>query len=167
MEAQRAIIYLVGFMGSGKTSVGKRLAELLRRQFVDLDQRIEAREGLSIPAIFEESGESHFRRVESRELLRVSQEESVVVALGGGTFCDPSNQEVVRRSGTSIWLDTPLDTLVPRCSSDESRPLFKDRRQMEALLAQRRPFYERADIHVSTGQLTVEEIAAHILSQLN
>src|SRR5436190_21025868 len=106
-------IYLVGFMGAGKTSVGQRLAELLGWSFVDVDQKIEEREGTPIREIFLRAGEPYFRRVESVELHSLSAARNLVVALGGGAFCGLENQRVAQRSGTRVGLDAPLATLLP------------------------------------------------------
>ena len=158
------IVYLVGFMGAGKTSVGARLAELLGWSFVDLDQRIEQREGEPIRDLFRRKGEPYFRRIEREELLRASTETETVVALGGGAFCSPENQQIVHGTGASIWLDAPLDVLFARCGDDESRPLFTTRPEMQQLLDQRRPFYAQAGLHIEVAGLTVDEISHRILN---
>ncbi len=161
-----SIIYLVGFMGAGKTSVGQRLAELMGWNFVDVDQKIEEREGTSIRELFLRAGEPYFRRVESEELQRLSVGKNLVVALGGGAFCSPENQRVVRRTGTSVWLDAPMEILFSRCKGDGSRPLFTTRTAMKDLLRGRRPFYAKADLRVKVGRLSVDQIADRILVHL-
>src|SRR5512136_2261829 len=108
-------IYLVGFMGSGKTSVGRRLAELLGWTFVDLDEEIEKRAGQSIPEIFRLRGEKHFRSLEREELERECRGSNTVIALGGGTFCSTENRETITRTGISVWLDAPIELLSARC----------------------------------------------------
>jgi shikimate kinase len=155
-------IYLVGFMGAGKTSVGMRLAEILNWRFIDLDREIENREDRPIRESFRAEGESYFRQLERAELARVSGLEGAVVALGGGAFVDARNRETVRTSGISVWLDAPMDILYPRCAGDPLRPLVAAQKEMETLLAQRRPFYEQAAVRIEVDSLTVDEIAHKI-----
>jgi shikimate kinase len=161
-----AIIYLVGFMGSGKSSVGRRLAELLGWEFVDLDDEIERREGRPIREIFACLGEPHFRAVEREELARVSRMSRRVVALGGGAFCNQENASIVEKTGTSVWLDAPLDRLVERCSGSDLRPLFTSLPEAALLLDRRRPFYARAAVRIDVGELSIEEAASEILARV-
>lgn len=163
---EKSIVYLVGFMGSGKTSVGQRLAELLGWKFIDLDQEIETREGGSIRELFRREGERYFRSLECEELRRVSAVQRTVVALGGGAFCSEQNQRIVRATGRSIWLDAPIDFLYARCSGDSSRPLFSTLHEMEQLLDRRRPFYEKATLRLVVSERSVDEIARLILEKL-
>jgi shikimate kinase len=160
-----ALIYLVGFMGAGKSTVGRRLAERLGWSFVDLDIAIEARAGEPIRELFRRAGELHFRRLESEELRRVSGGARIVVALGGGAFCLPENEATVRATGTSVYLDAPAGVLYARCDGDDARPLFSDRAGMEELLDRRRPLYERADFRVDAS-CPVEEVVDQILGAL-
>jgi shikimate kinase len=162
----RVIVYLVGFMGAGKTTVGERLAELLRWSFVDLDRRIEQREGEAIRDLFRRKGEPYFRRVEREELRRASTGSRTVVALGGGAFCSSENQQIVHATGASIWLDAPLEMLFARCGDDQTRPLFTTREEMQQLLDQRRPFYAQAGLHIEVAGLTVDEISHRIHNHL-
>jgi shikimate kinase len=159
-------IYLVGFMGAGKTSVGMRLAELLRRDFVDLDRKIEEREGRSIREMFSVNGEAYFRALEQKELQRVAQMNGIVIALGGGAFMDIKNRETIASSGTSVWLDASMDTLYPRCAGDPSRPLMTSRAEMELLLDRRRPYYQQATLRVAVDGRSVDDIAHRILRGL-
>ena len=163
---KRGNIYLVGFMGAGKTSVGMRLAELLRWDFVDLDQRIEEREGRSIREIFSVEGEAYFRDREREELARAALKRQIVVALGGGAFVDDRNRETIALSGTSIWLDATMDTLYPRCADDPSRPLVAARGEMEQLLERRRPYYEQAALRIEVDGRTVDDLARSIVRRL-
>ncbi len=160
------MVYLVGFMGAGKTCVGMRLAHMTGYAFVDLDCEIEARAGQRVRHIFSRHGEPHFRRLENEELGRVSALRRQVIALGGGAFCSPANREIVRRTGTSVWLDAPLHTLLSRVGQDEARPLLASRPQMEKLLESRRPLYAEADIRVDVSDRTVDEIARCIIDRL-
>jgi shikimate kinase len=162
----RSIIYLVGFMGAGKTSVGRRVSEMLGWSFVDLDQKIEETAGESIRELFRREGEAYFRGLEGTELQRVSRQERTVVALGGGAFCSAENQRVIQTTGASVWLDAPIDLLFSRCSGDSTRPLFTNRQEMEELLERRRPHYEKANLHLKVAGLSVEEIAQKVVADL-
>jgi len=151
-------------MGTGKSSVALRLAEKLGWAFCDLDTEIERAAGETVSEIFRNRGEAHFRRLESEELRRISASPGTVVALGGGAFCSEENRRVTAVTGTSVWLDAPLEIVMARCEAESSRPLFGDRLAMAALLQSRRPAYELADVRIEVEGLTVEEIADRILS---
>jgi shikimate kinase len=159
-------IYLVGFMGVGKTSVGQRLAQLLGWTFIDLDTGIEEREGVPIREIFNRRGEPYFRDIERAELVEVSRRENAVVALGGGGFCTDENQSIVKSTGISVWLDVPMELLHARCAGDAKRPLFTTREEMESLYRRRLPHYQKADIHIDIGNLTVDAAAEEIRQRL-
>ncbi len=159
-------LYLVGFMGTGKSSVGTCLAERLGWAFCDLDSEIERVAGETISEIFRNRGEAHFRRLESEELRRVSSRSGKVVALGGGAFCSEENRRLTAETGTSVWLDAPLEIIMARCAGDKTRPLFGDRHQMAALLESRRPAYRLADLRIEIEGLEIEEIADRIVAFL-
>jgi shikimate kinase len=164
-------IFLVGFMGSGKTSVGRALAELLGWDFVDLDDRIVAREGHSVGEIFAQSGESTFRRAEAvalREIIaHLNQRDGVIVALGGGAFVQADNSDLLAKAGQPvIFLDAPVEELWRRCEENVERPLRRDRQQFRALYETRRPHYLKASVYMDTHQQRVETIAANIASHL-
>ncbi len=158
-------VFLVGFMASGKSTVGRELARRLGWDFVDLDERIEAREGQTVPEIFRDSGEQGFRQAEGRALLDLTEslKRDTVVALGGGTFAQPGNFEVLR-PWHSIFLDAPLDELWRRSREDTTeRPLRKDdRADFEALYWQRRPSYTQATVRVVTSGKDPVTICAEI-----
>jgi shikimate kinase len=160
------IVYLVGFMGAGKTSVGQRLAQLLGWSFIDLDTGIEEREGVPVREIFSRRGEPYFRDIERAELVKVSRRENAVVALGGGAFCADENQSIVRSTGISVWLDVPMGLLHARCAGDARRPLFTTQEEMEALYRHRLPYYQKADIHIDLGNLTADAAAEEIRQRL-
>lgn len=147
-------VFLVGFMASGKSSVGRELARRLDWDFVDLDARIESRERQTIPEIFRDRGESAFRLAETSALrdLTESLERNTVVALGGGTFAQPKNRELLR-SWPSVFLDAPLDELWRRSLEDPTkRPLRKDNlTEFARLYESRLPFYRQATMTVVTS----------------
>ncbi len=158
-----SIIYLVGFMGAGKSSVGERLAQLLGWTFVDLDTVIEEREGAPIREIFSRRGEALFREAERAELEKASRGHNLVVALGGGAFCSEANQEIVKATGISIWLDAPMDLLMSRCAPDGARPLFRNRAETEALLRSRIAYYTEADIRLDVTDLSIDAAAQRLI----
>lgn len=145
-------IYLVGFMGAGKSTIGRRLAQELGWTFADLDDDIESAEGRVISDIFEQDGEAAFRAIESaalaRRLQRIQAGTPTVLALGGGAFAREVNRELLRENGFSIWLDCPLETLWDRVSLAAHRPLARDRQRFSELYRTRRETYARADFRV-------------------
>jgi shikimate kinase len=159
------LIYLVGFMGAGKSSVGASLAEALKWPFIDLDTTIEAGQGLTIRQIFEQAGEPFFRAIERAALEEVIKAEPAVVALGGGTFAQPPNLELIQaRGGPTIWLECSPEELYRRCQGITNRPLFRDRATFDQLLQQRLPYYQLAEYRISTEGHSSGEIAEQILS---
>jgi shikimate kinase len=152
-----SVIGLAGFMGAGKTTVGTRLARQLGWRFVDLDDRIEAAAGITIPEFFERHGELEFRKLEADQLRAalgraVEFRESTVLGLGGGTYAQAGAPEFLRNSGVPvIWLDTPVELLLSRCMTMTGRPLFRDEASFRALYAQRLPSYELADFRVDSS----------------
>lgn len=161
-------VFLIGFMGAGKTTVGKALAARLGWKFCDLDQVIEQREGKSVAAIFADQSEAGFRRAEAAALLELMQEsfsrDDLVVALGGGTFAQAANRDVLDRAGAlTILLDAPLNELRKRCMADGTvRPLLQQEQVFAELFAARRPAYDLARHRVETADKTAEQVAAEI-----
>ena len=160
-------VVLVGLMGSGKSSVGRRLAKRLNLPFIDADQEIAAAAGCSIEEIFERYGESAFRNGERRVIARLLDEGAKVLATGGGAFIDAGTRDKVRETGVSVWLRAELDILVNRVGRRGGRPLLKDvdpRQKLGELIAERYPIYALADITVETGEeppdTTVDTIVA-------
>lgn len=161
---RKKLIYLLGFMGSGKSSVGALLAEELGWPFVDLDATIEAGQKTTIREIFERAGEPFFRKVEQAALVEVSKKEPAVIALGGGTYAQKPNFDFIRGiGGITIWLDSPLDELWERCAAMDNRPLFRDRESFAQLYAQRLAYYRQAKYRISTTGRPPQEIAREIL----
>lgn len=147
-SALQGNIVLCGFMGSGKTSIGRRLARLLDREFIDLDQYIEEKAGMTVSQIFEKEGEAGFRRREAQAAAEVAPGDGRVIASGGGTVLYPKNVELFHQGGSVIlYLDVPLAALQERLKNDKRRPLLQvpDRRQVIArLYRQRCPLYRAA-----------------------
>jgi shikimate kinase len=161
---RRKQIYLLGFMGSGKSTVGELLSRELGWPFIDLDTIIEAGQGVSIREIFERSGEPLFRQLERAALTEVLKAEPAVIALGGGTFAYEPNVELIRETGgATIWLDCPLETLRRRCATMQNRPLFRDPESFERLLDLRLPYYRLAQFRVSTEGRDPREVTEQIL----
>ncbi len=162
-------LYLVGMMGSGKTSTGRPLAERLGYGFVDADAVIEQAAGCSIPEIFDRDGEAGFRGLESQVLSAISQRHSLVVATGGGVVTQPENWGVLH-SGIVIWLDVVPDQLLQRLKADSTvRPLLQTDDPEAALntpLNERRPLYAEADLTVVINDETPDVVADGILQLL-
>ena len=163
---RRGRIYLVGFMGSGKSSVGTLLARELGYRFVDLDQEIEKRRGLSVAAIFEREGEEEFRRLEAMALRETGELQDVVVATGGGTLTRWENREFIQRSGISVWLDAPLSIMLDRCRDGARRPLLSSPGRMSSLLQDRIGGYGGADIRIDAGDAPPGTVASRIAARL-
>jgi shikimate kinase len=147
-------IALVGLMGAGKTTIGRRLAQALKLPFVDADEAIAEAAQRSIPEIFAEHGELEFRRGERRVIRRLLDESPHVLATGGGAFIDPRTRALMKEKAFSIWLKAPLDVLMQRVTRRDHRPLLKEddpRAVMERLMAERYPIYAEADITIETG----------------
>ena len=163
-------LVLVGMMGSGKTSVGRRLAARLGRPFLDSDDEVEARTGRTVREIFEAEGEAAFRAQESRALAdALDRREPVVVAAAGGVVLDRANRERLRGAGTVIWLDARPEHLAPRAARGHHRPLLGDDplAALRRLDAERRPLYaEVADHVVPVGERPVDAVVDDVLALL-
>jgi shikimate kinase len=166
-------VFLVGFMGAGKSSVGRALGQRLNWLFEDLDDRIEAREGRKVAEIFADSGESEFRRAEHAALQQVLQElrggGARIVALGGGTFAQEQNHKAIQASGIrTVFLDAPLDELWRRCAeqSDAKRPLMTSQNKFREAHRARLPYYQKASRRIDTLGKQVDAITAEIVQTL-
>src|SRR5258706_283274 len=133
-KARRQRIYLVGFMGSGKSSVGTCLAREIGYRFIDLDDEIERERGLAVAEIFQNDGEPECRRLEARALRETGGLQQVVVATGGGTLTRWENRDFIQRSGVSVWLDAPLGIMIERARHGARRPLLSTPDRMAVLL---------------------------------
>jgi shikimate kinase len=160
-------IYLVGFMGAGKSTLARALGRRLDWRVEDIDERIEAREGRTVASIFARDGEAYFRAIERAVLIDLLPLRHVVVATGGGTFADPENRAAIKRDGYSVWIDLPVDTLVDRIPPDGRRPLAADRPQFERLYAQRRTAYEQAHLRLDAMGQAVEALVERVLAALD
>ena len=160
---------LVGLMGAGKTSVGRKLAELLNFPFVDADQEIEAAAGCTIEDFFELHGENEFRKGEEKVIKRLLESGNQVLATGGGAYMNPSIREAIAQHGISIWLRADLDILCKRTGRRGGRPLLNTANPEEVLqrlMDERYPTYEKADIVVDTSQESIDLTAANILDSI-
>jgi shikimate kinase len=166
-------IALVGLMGVGKSSVGRRLAATLGMPFYDVDDEIEKAAGCSIPDIFAQHGEGEFREGERRVIARLLDDPPHVLATGGGAFVQPATRALIQARAVTVWLQADVDVLVKRTARRDNRPLLKgkDPRVVLAELAKaREPFYAMADIHISSGeaphQAAVDAIIAGLKAHL-
>ncbi len=161
-------IYLVGFMGCGKSTVGRALADELGWHFTDLDEEIEHREGMTIASIFDTQGEAAFREIETtalRERIRsVQSGRPQVVSLGGGAFLAEENQELAINNGVTVWLDCDLAMIERRIAAQTHRPLARDPGQLRELFTARRSGYQRADFRVEILDDDARGAVAQILA---
>ena len=158
-------VILVGFMGAGKSSVGRILAGRLGRCFVETDDMITAKEGLSIPAIFATKGEAYFRAAEEEALGLLALKHGDVIATGGGLPCREGRPAALRALGTVVWLSGGFDALYERALRGGDRPMLagKSREEAEALYRSRKTFYRQADLTVDTAGIGVDQVAAQVL----
>jgi shikimate kinase len=159
-------IYLVGFMGAGKSTVGRELSLKLHCPFVDLDTEIEKTEGIPVREIFARFGELRFRQIEREHLKRISEASPAIIALGGGAYIDTENRKVVDDSGVSVWLDASFSAIRDRVRPDGTRPLLADVEGARRLYAERLPSYKLARIHVLTDNRLPDAIAQEIIERV-
>lgn len=162
-------IVLIGLMGVGKSTVGRRLASRLNLPFVDADAEIETAAGLSVAEIFERFGEAHFRDGERRVIARLMDGSRKVIATGGGAFMQPETRELILGSATTIWLQADIETLVQRVGRRGDRPLLLDRDPatvLRDLAAVRNPVYALAPVHVFSRPAPHEATVDAILKEL-
>jgi len=167
--AERSIV-LVGLMGAGKSTVGRRLASVLRLPFHDADQEIETAAGCSISDFFERYGEPAFRDGERKVIARLLAGPRHVLATGGGAFMDPTTRALIKAQGLSVWLRANIDLLMERVTKRPTRPLLKNddpRGTMERLMAERYPVYAEADITVDSNGGPHDTVVQQIVAQLH
>jgi shikimate kinase len=160
-------LYLVGFMGSGKSAVGRLLADELGWSFADVDEDIEKAEGVSIAEIFDTRGEEEFRRIEQEALRKrlrdVECGKPLVLALGGGAFIDPANRKMLEERGVTLWLDCPFPRICARVEGQTHRPLARDPEKFQRLFDDRRDLYSKAEHRIEADTDDPAAIVAEIL----
>jgi shikimate kinase len=169
MHALGKTLVLIGMMGAGKTSVGRRLAGVLSVPFRDADAEIEAAAGCTITEIFERFGEPEFRTGERKVISRLLLEPPHVLATGGGAFMDSETREKIKESATSVWLKADIELLLERVARKDNRPLLRNTDSREALtrlLHEREPVYAQADITVQSDGGPHEMVVKRILNAL-
>ena len=161
-------IFLLGFMASGKSTIGRALATQLQAPFIDLDEEIVQRAGQTIGEIVRQAGETYFRQLETECLQKAAQEKAGVIALGGGAFTQASNRALVAQHGISVWLDAPFELCWQRIQSDAVvRPLAPTRDEAFARYQQRSPIYQQAQLRIPvTAESSPESAVAQILNHL-
>ena len=159
-------IYLVGFMGTGKTTVGRELAKKKKWQFLDLDDLIELREKRTISSIFTQEGEPYFRKVEKKVLKEIAKEKKFVVACGGGIVLDKDNIKTMKKTGIMICLSASPQVILERTAAYRHRPLLNvgnPKKQIELLLKLRAPYYAQAHKTIDTSKISMREVVEKIL----
>lgn len=162
-------IILTGFMGTGKSSVGRDLARELNYTFIDTDAVIEKETGLSIFKIFEKEGEAYFRTLEKRVIYNLLQIKGHVVTTGGGAVVDEENLNVMKRAGLVVCLTASVDAIISRVDRNSDRPLLNQhdkRKAVMELLEYRKPFYAKADICVDTTDKTIKDVVEEIREKI-
>ena len=159
-------LYLVGFMGAGKTTVARAIGKRTGWRVEDIDQRIEAREHRTVASIFSQQGEPYFRQLERLALGELLPIRHVVVATGGGTFVEPDNRALMLADGAVAWLDLSLAQVIERVPADGRRPLASDRAQMEQLFARRQLAYAQAHVRVDASR-PVPEVVGRLLEWID
>lgn len=159
-------IYLVGFMGSGKSTVGPLVAQKTGRPFYDLDKLIEEKKEMTISNIFESRGEQFFRELESQCLYEAQSLTPYVMALGGGAFQSEVNRKLLAKQGLTVWIKAPFDLIKERCSKKTHRPLAKDPMRLKTLFDLRKKHYRTADIQVNVMLKSPQQICDEILQEL-
>lgn len=163
-------VVLVGMMGTGKSSIGRRLAALLHLPFVDADTAIEEAAQLTIAEIFERHGEAAFRDGERRVIARLMDGGRKVIATGGGAFVNPETRALILSKAITVWLDADIDTLVERTARKDTRPLLRQgdpREILTRLREERRPAYAEAPIHITSGRGPQTRTVARVLKEID
>lgn len=175
---KKQLLYLTGFMGSGKSTIGPIVANTLGWQFIDLDKEIEEIEKISVSKIFETKGEKYFRELETKVLLEVSQKKEFVVSLGGGTIINEDNLRIIKNSGMLIYLKLSVDSAYKRLKFKKDRPLFSNIESLSlskhdvfnkiaSLMAKRTKYYEQADETIETDSLSIGAAVDKIVKIFN
>ena len=162
-------IVLVGMMGVGKTTIGRRLSRALGVKFTDLDQAIEDAAGMTVADIFESFGEEEFRAGEKRVMARLLTEKPQVIATGGGAFVQQETRDLIKDKAFSVWLDAPLPVLIERTGRRNTRPLLRGKNRadiLSKLIERRRPFYSQATVQVTSDKAPHHNVVIRILEVL-
>ena len=162
-------IVLTGFMGTGKTAVGKEIARLLDMKLIDVDTEIEKSEKMTINEIFKQFGEPRFREIETEMITKLSKDKNSIISTGGGAVLKQENMDILRENGVIICLIATPETILGRTSNSNDRPLLQVENPLErikGLLNFRRPFYERADVMIDTEGKTPLQIAEEIIERV-
>ena len=160
-------LYIVGFMGSGKTAVAKKISETTNLKYVEIDELIEKKEGRSINDIFKNSGEDYFRKTEKEAIREIGLDDNQVVSCGGGVVIDKENIRLMKDSGLLICLKAEPEVIYQRIKDQKHRPLLNvdnPQLEIEELLKKRKPFYEKADYVIETGKLSVKQVAEEVIN---
>lgn len=163
-------VVLVGMMGVGKSTIGRKLATMLHLPFADADDEIEKAAKMSISDIFAQFGEPSFRSGERRVIGRLMEGGAKVLATGGGAFCDPETRSLILEKGIPVWLDSEVDVLVERVGRKDTRPLLRNgnpREILTRLREERRPAYSQAPIHILSGNVPHVQTASRILKAID
>jgi shikimate kinase len=163
-------IFLVGFMGTGKTAVAKEVAGLSELHYIEMDELIEKRESRSISDIFKSDGEAYFRNVEKEILREITLQDNQVVSCGGGVVIDIENINLMKEAGLLICLEAEPAVIFQRIKDEGHRPLLNvnnPQQKIEELLIQRKPFYEKADFTINTTNLNINQVAHEVLKHLS
>lgn len=161
-------IYLVGFMGCGKSAIGRRLSYFLKMPYYDMDHEIVRQQGMAIPEIFEKYGEARFREIET-EFLRNFRDEACIIATGGGVAVNEENRKIMRQTGLVFFLDAKFDDIYARIRNDKNRPIVQKstEQELEELYLQRRKFYRQAGhIQVLTEGRSLRQVVEYIAFQV-
>ncbi len=162
-------IVLVGMMGAGKTTVGRRLAARLGRHFIDSDEEVERAAGMSIEDMFAEHGEDYFRAGEVRVIARLLKDRDLVLGTGGGAFMNPDTRALIKSSGVSVWIKADFELLFQRVQRRSNRPLLKTanpRETLQGLIDKRYPTYAEADVTIVSKDVPQDQVAGEVIDAL-
>lgn len=164
-----SLIVLCGFMGTGKSAVGRALSKMIRYQFFDSDRELEAKEGRSIPQIFEQEGEAYFRALEKETIFKLAQSENTILSIGGGALLNPEVFQLLASKGKMILLEATADEIAKRLGHENERPLLKGgnrKKKILELMKQREPIYAQIQLKLDTTGLAVDEVVQRVYSLL-
>lgn len=164
-----SLIILTGFMGTGKTAVGQSLARMIGYNFIDSDREIESRQGRSVQKIFEEEGESYFRKLEKDTIARLSQNPNTILSVGGGAILDSDTFDLLDLAGKMVHLTATVDEITNRLGHGNERPLLAGgdrKKKIRKLMQERESIYSKVGLQIDTTGLAIDEVVKKILEQL-